>query len=70
MTFLFAFFMIVATIEDGPRSPYVDWLGPKGANGPIETEVDDDEDIDNTSFDPYSDCVVMGVNENDRMDAF
>lgn len=68
MTLLLAFLLVMSNTVDGPKSPYVDWLGPKGANGPIETEVEDDEDIDNSSFDPYIDCVVVGFNEADRMD--
>lgn len=69
MSLLLAFLLVMSTIEEGPRSPEVDWLGPKGANGPAYVEEYDDEDFDNNSFDPYSDYLVMGFCEADRMDA-
>lgn len=58
MTMILAFFLAIATIEEGPSSPPVDWLSPKGANGPCEG-IEYDQIDDNYWVDPYSDSMVL-----------
>jgi hypothetical protein len=67
MTLILAFLLATATLEEGPSSPAVDWLGPRGANGPAPLENEYDEMDDNYWVDPYSDAMVMGFNEVNRM---